>query len=99
MTSSEVRQAQAQWLERAAEVAETLTDDEILSLGRRLRGTTSEWLRQVAKLYPHGTVELENMRPAEWVMRLLLEERGHTLQGIQLGPREVGLNGTAERET
>ena len=40
-----------------------------------------------------------NVHPAQWVMRLLLEERGNTLQSIQLGPREVGLNGTAERET
>lgn len=99
MTSDEMRRAQAEWLRRAAEVAETLTDDEILSLGRRLRSTTAEWLRNVADIYPLGSVELENLKPAEWVMRLLLEERGHTLQNIQLGPREVGRNGTAERET
>lgn len=84
----EAREAQAEWLRRAAEVADTLTDDEILSLGRRLRGTTGDWLRAVATLYPLGTVELENLRPAEWVMRLLLEERGHTLSSVQLGPRE-----------
>lgn len=94
-----MRVARAHWLQYAAEIAETLTDEEILSMGRRLRSTTGEWLRQVATLYPYGTVELENLRPAEWVMRLLLEERGHTMKGIQLGPREVGRNGTAERET
>jgi hypothetical protein len=81
------REAQAEWLHRAAEVAETLTDDEILSLGRRLRSTTAEWLRHVATLYPFGTTELENLKPAEWVMRLLLEERGHTLKSVRLGPR------------
>lgn len=81
------RVAQAEWIKRAAEVAETLTDDEILSLGRRLRSTTSSWLRNVASLYPLGTVELDNLEPVAWVMRLLLEERGYTLQGIQLGPR------------
>lgn len=100
MTSNEVRRAQAEWLERAAEVAETLTDDEIASLGRRLRATTGEWLRQVARVH----VEVDqftapNVHPAQWVMRLLLEERDHTLQGIRLGPREVGRDGTAERET
>lgn len=82
------RAAQVEWLKRAAEVAETLTDDEILSLGRRLRSTTGDWLRMIAELYPLGTAELTDLRPAEWVMRLLLEERGHTLRGIQLGPRD-----------
>lgn len=84
------REAQAEWLRHAADVAETLTDDEILELGRRLRSTTAEWLRQVAAIYPLGTTDLENLRPAEWVMRLLLEQRGHTLKSIQLGPRNNG---------
>jgi hypothetical protein len=82
-----VRDAQAEWLNYAADVAETLTDDEILSLGRRLRSTTADWLRGVAMLYLLDTVEPDNLRPAEWVMRLLLEERGHTLKSVQLGPR------------
>lgn len=88
MSDEQRRAAQAEWLKRAAEVAETLTDDEILSLGRRLRVTTADWLRQVAELYPLDADELDNLRPAEWVMRLLLEERGYTLQQIQLGPRQ-----------
>lgn len=94
------RVAQAEWLKHAADVAETLTDDEIASLGRRLRATTGEWLRQVAKAHvEEDQFTAPNVHPAQWVMRLLLEERGNTLQSIQLGPREVGLNGTAERET
>lgn len=90
MTDDAKRAAQAEWLNRAAEIAETLTDEEILSLGRRLRSTTAEWLRGVAALYPLGTVELENLRPADWVTRLLLEERGHTFRSnpnLRLGPR------------
>lgn len=93
MTDSEERQqrvAQAEWIKRAAEIAETLTDDEILSLGRRLRATTAEWLGNVARLYPLGTVELENLDAVQWVTRLLLEERGHTFatnDNLRLGPR------------
>lgn len=94
------RVAQAEWLRRAAEVAETLTDDEVAELGRRVRTTTSEWLRNVAKEYvANDSLTAENMQPALWVMRLLLEQRQATLQNIQLGPREVGRDGTAERET
>ena len=95
------RVAQVEWLRRAAEVAETLTDDEILSLGRRLRSTTSEWLRTVARHHAEGDWggDSTHLVPANWVMRLLLEERGCTLQNIRLGPREVGRDGTAERET
>jgi hypothetical protein len=89
MTSDDVRKAQAQWLEHAAEVAETLTDAEIESLGRRLRSTTGEWLRNVAREYVvNDSLSAENLQPALWVMRLLLEERGHTLQNVHLGPRE-----------
>lgn len=85
------RAAQAEWIERAAEIAETLTDDEILSLGRRLRTTTADWLHNVAELYPLGTVQLENLDAVQWVTRLLLEERGHTFASnpnLQLGPRD-----------
>lgn len=85
------RTAQAEWILRAAEIAETLTDDEILSLGRRLRTTTAEWLRRVGTLYPLGTDDLEDLRPVDWVTRLLLEERGHTFATnpkLQLGPRD-----------
>lgn len=85
------RSAQAEWLKHAAEVAETLTDAEIVSLGRRLRETTGEWLRQVAKAHvEEDQFTASNIHPAQWVMRLLLEERGHTMQNIQLGPRENG---------
>lgn len=94
------RVAQAEWLKHAADVAETLTDAEIASLGQRVRTTTAEWLRNVAKAHiEENQFEAPNIHPAQWIMRLLLEERGYTLQNIQLGPREVGLNGTAERET
>lgn len=83
------RVAQAEWLKHAADVAETLTDAEIASLGRRLRETTGEWLRQVAKAHvDEDQFTAPNIHPAQWVMRLLLEERGYTLQGVQLGPRE-----------
>ncbi len=89
MTSEQVRRAQAEWLKNAAEVAETLTDAEIASLGRRLRETTGEWLRQVATQHvEEDQFTAPNIHPAQWVMRLLLEERGQTLQNIQLGPRE-----------
>lgn len=82
------RVAQAEWLKHAADVAETLTDAEIASLGRRLRETTGEWLRNVAKAHiEENQFEAPNIHPAQWVMRLLLEERGYTLQGVQLGPR------------
>lgn len=85
------RVAQAEWLKHAADVAETLTDDEVASLGRRLRSTTGEWLRQVAKAHVEDDQFVTpNVHPAQWVMRLLLEERGYTLQNVQLGPREVG---------
>jgi hypothetical protein len=84
VTSPEARHAQAAALNHAADIAATLTDDEILSLGRRLRENTAEWLRNVAAVYPFGAVELENLRPAEWVMRLLIEERNQTLKNIQL---------------
>lgn len=94
------RVAQAEWLKRAAEVAETLTDAEIASLGQRVRTTTAEWLRNVAKAHvDEDQFVAPNIHPAQWVMRLLLEERGFTLQSIQLGPREVGRDGTAERES
>jgi hypothetical protein len=94
------RVAQAEWLKRAAEVAETLTDAEIASLGQRVRTTTAEWLRNVAKAHVEvDQFAVSNVHPAQWVMRLLLEQREFTLQNIQLGPREVGINGTAERET
>lgn len=86
------RTAQAEWILRAAEIAETLTDDEILSLGRRLRETTSTWLRHVAEWYPLGKVELKELAPADWVTRLLLEERGHTFASnpnLRLGPRNT----------
>lgn len=97
MTSAQraYRVAQAEWLERAAEVAETLTDAEIASLGQRLRATTGEWLRQVARAHvEEDQFATPNVHPAQWVMRLLLEERGHTLQGIHLGPREVSRDDT-----
>jgi hypothetical protein len=84
------RAAQAEWLRRAAEIAETLTDDEILSLGRRLRSTTAEWLRNVAKTFPDDPEHAQTLA-AHWVMRLLLEERGHTFAtnpNLQLGPRD-----------
>ena len=94
------RVAQAEWLRHAAEVAETLTEVEVQSLARRLRTTTSEWLRNVAREHVvNDSLSAENLQPALWVMRLLLEERGFTLQNIQLGPREVGRDGTAECET
>lgn len=84
----EYRAAQAEWLTHAAEVAETLTDEEIASLGRRLRETTGEWLRQVARAHVESDqFAVPNVHPAQWVMRLLLEERGHTMKNIQLGPR------------
>lgn len=82
-----LRVAQAEWLKYAAEIAETLTDDEIQSLGRRLRVTVGEWLRQVAKAHAAGE-NVVNFTAAEWVMRFLLEERGHTLRDTQLGPRD-----------
>lgn len=82
------RVAQAEWLKHAADVAETLTPAEVESLARRLRTTTAEWLRNVAKEHVEADqFEAPNIHPAQWVMRLLLEERGHTLQGIQIGPR------------
>lgn len=89
MTDENRRQrvTEAEWLRRAADVAETLTDKEIASLGQRVRRTTGEWLRHVATTH----VESENavnLDAARWVMRLLLEEREFTLQSIQLGPRE-----------
>lgn len=91
MTSEQARRAQAAWLTYAADVAETLTDDEIASLGRRLRATTGEWLRQVAKAHVEkDQFDVPNIHPAQWVMRLLLEERGHTFrtnESVQLGPR------------
>jgi hypothetical protein len=83
------RVAQAEWLRYAADVAETLTDGEIAALGQRLRTTTGEWLRQVAKAHAAGE-DVVNFAAAEWVMRLLLEQRGFTLQGIQLQPRARG---------
>ena len=93
------RVAQAEWLKRAAEVAETLTDAEIQSLGRRVRTTTAEWLRNVAKAHLEvDQFEAPNIHPAQWIMRLLLEEREATLQNVQLGPREVGRVGSAEPE-
>lgn len=90
------RTAQAEWIMRAAEIAETLTDDEILSLGRRLRETTGTWLRHVAEWYPLGTVDLAELAPADWVTRLLLEERGHTFAtntNLRLGPRNTDVTG------
>lgn len=92
------RDAQVEWLRRAAEVAETLTDEEILALGRRLRRTTAEWLRMVATHGDDPYVDLVNGKPAEWVMRLLLEQRGFTLQSIQLGSRSMPRDGSVERD-
>lgn len=84
----------AKWLEHAAEVAETLTDAEILSLGRRLREPIAYWLRANAKENEYVPVEFsdeksENLDPVNWVMRLIIEERNHTMKGIQLGPFNV----------
>lgn len=90
MTSREMRVEQADWLTYAAEVAETLTDEEIQSLGQRVRTTTAEWLRNVAKAHiEEDQFEVSNVHPAQWVMRLLLEERTLTMSKIQLGSREV----------
>jgi len=89
MSGTEQRVAQAEWLRRAAEVAETLTDEEILSLGRRLRQPTAEWLRQAASAHVAGESSEGNMHVADWVTRLMLEERGHTFASnpnVQLGP-------------
>ena len=82
---------QAQWFRHAADVAETLTDAEILSLGRRLREPVAYWLRVTAE-NGESDVALNiddeaNVNPAEWVMRLILEERNHTLKSVMLGPR------------
>jgi hypothetical protein len=86
---TEQRVAQAELLRHAADVAETLTDNEIAELGRRIRTTTSTWLRNVADDYAtHDSLTAENMQPALWVMRLLLEQRAATLQNVQLGPRD-----------
>lgn len=88
MTNAEQRVTQAQMLRHAADVAETLTDDEIAELGRRIRTTTSAWLRNVADDYvTHDSLTAENMQPALWVMRLLLEQRAATLQNVRLGSR------------
>lgn len=84
---------QAQWFRHAADVAETLTDAEILSLGRRLRQPIAYWLRVVADDSKTDVgVQLNiddeaNVAPAEWVMRLILEERNHTLKSVALTPR------------
>lgn len=82
---------QFKWLTRAAEIAETLTDDEIMALGRRLRKPAAEWLRQAAVVHRDGDeVNEGNVRATEWVMRLLLEQRAHTFmtnENLRLGPR------------
>lgn len=80
------RVAEAEWIKRAAEVADTLTDVEIQSLGKRVRRNTGDWLRHVATDHVKG-VDTANLAAAQWVMRLLLEEREYTLRGIQLGSR------------
>jgi ABC-type sugar transport system ATPase subunit len=88
MSDAEQRVAQAALLRHAADVAETLTDDEIAAIGRRIRTTTSTWLRNVADDYvTHDSLTVENMQPALWVMRLLLEQRAATLQNVRLGAR------------
>jgi hypothetical protein len=77
-------------MRRAAEVSETLTDDEILSMGRRLRAPAAEWLRQAASAHVRGESTDGNMHVADWVVRLMLEERGHTFDtnpNLRLGPR------------
>lgn len=99
-----VDQWRSQGLRHAADVIETMGDEELLSLVRRLRQPVAYWLRANAEEDEYVPVEFAdddnvNLEPVDWVMRLIIEERNHTLRNVQLGPREVGINGTTERET
>lgn len=75
-------------LTHAAEILETMGDAELLALVRRLREPVAYWLRANANEDEYVPVEPGvNVDPVSWVMRLLIEERNHTLKSVQLGPR------------
>lgn len=92
---------QAAWrsqaLRHAADVVQTMGDDELLSLVKRLREPVAYWLRANAEEDEYVPVEFvdgdddnKNLQPVDWVMRLIIEERNHTLQNVQLRPRNAG---------
>ena len=84
----------SQALRHAADVVDTMNDDELLSLVRRLRAPVAYWLRANASEDEYVPVEFidgdnddQNLQPVEWVMRLIIEERNHTLKSVVLRPR------------
>lgn len=91
---------QAAWrsqaLRHAADVVETMGDDELLALVKRLRAPVAYWLRANAEEDEYVPVEFvdgddndRNLQPVEWVMRLIIEQRNHTLKNVQLRSRNA----------